>query len=178
MTAPVWIARAETWSWAEISDDQRYRYALGRRWGDGSLLGWIMLNPSTADAETSDQTVNRVVYFSKREGYGGLWVANPFAYRSPSPAALREAATDGHLGHYAIGPANDEWIARMLGEVPAVVLAWGAHGGEKWALPRVRAVHEMARLSGIRMLCLGTTAGGEPRHPCRLGNAVKLEAMS
>lgn len=41
-------------AWAELSADRSYRYELGRRWGEGPLLPWIMLNPSTADALKDD----------------------------------------------------------------------------------------------------------------------------
>jgi hypothetical protein len=36
---------------ATISECGRYRYDLIRRWREGDLMLWIMLNPSTADAQ-------------------------------------------------------------------------------------------------------------------------------
>lgn len=52
-------------SWAVISDCGRYRYELGRRWDDGPLLEFDMLNPSTANAERNDPTIVRCVGFAK-----------------------------------------------------------------------------------------------------------------
>lgn len=40
---------------AILSPCRTYRYELTRRWQEGSqLAGWIMLNPSTADANIDD----------------------------------------------------------------------------------------------------------------------------
>jgi hypothetical protein len=161
-------------NWAEISPDGLYRYALHRQWGDGPTLGWLMLNPSTAGAVINDQTIGQVMFFSEREGYGAAWVSNLFAYRTFSPRVLRLAVDAGH----ATGLVTDIWIRSMLASVPVVVLAWGAHGGEPWAKDRRDAVLQLAAEYGAAVSCLGKTAKGEPRHPCRLGRATKLEALS
>ena len=47
---------------AEISDDGNYRWWLIRSWGRATIYShpyvvWIMLNPSTADAEVDDPTI-------------------------------------------------------------------------------------------------------------------------
>jgi hypothetical protein len=157
--------------WAQISENRMYRYALTRCWGDGPLLGWIMLNPSSADATHSDRTADQVAFFSRREGYGGFWAANLHALRTPSPAMLRKHRERA-------GPDCDAWLARMLAEVPAVVLAWGTHGGENWARERRDAVLRLVRDSGVPAWCLGLTRGGEPVHPCRLARATALVPYS
>jgi SagB-type dehydrogenase family enzyme len=57
-----------------------FRYRLGRRWAEGPTVGFVLLNPSTPDAEVDDQTVRRCIRFAQRDGYGGLEVVNLFAY--------------------------------------------------------------------------------------------------
>jgi hypothetical protein len=154
-------------NWAEISPDGIHRYALHRKWGDGPVLGWIMLNPSTAGVIINDQTVRQVMHFSRREGYGACWAGNLFSLRSPSPDVLRESST-------RTGPLNGVWLRALLAEVPEVVLAWGANGGEPWAQERRDEVRAMIAEYGVTVSCLGTTASGEPRHPCRLPRTTPL----
>ena len=57
---------------ALISDDGQYRYRLLRRWSDSERASatFIMLNPSTADAEVDDPTIRRSSGSRRR----GAWV--------------------------------------------------------------------------------------------------------
>ena len=74
---------------AVLSDDGKYRYQLDRKWGPGEvMLTFVMLNPSTADANEDDPTIRRCVNFAKRELFHGIRVLNLYAYRTPSPAQL------------------------------------------------------------------------------------------
>ena len=78
--------------WANFSDDGRYRYLLGRHISDTPRrLLFIMLNPSTADANKSDSTITRCINFARDWGYGTIEVVNLFAFRTPYVKALRQA---------------------------------------------------------------------------------------
>ncbi|WP_131822315.1 DUF1643 domain-containing protein, partial [Mycobacteroides chelonae] len=61
---------------AVISADGLYRYELHRSWRAGPVVEFIMLNPSTADAEVDDATIRRCIGFAKQWGYGALVVRN------------------------------------------------------------------------------------------------------
>jgi len=66
---------------AVISDDGKYRYRLDRDLGrDGKTAAFIMVNPSTADAEVDDATIRKLIGFSQRLGFGRFIVGNKFAY--------------------------------------------------------------------------------------------------
>lgn len=144
---------------ATVSPCGGYRYSLTRTWQPSlpSVL-WIMLNPSTADAEQDDPTLRRCQHFAHAWGYGGIYVVNLFALRSPDPRALRM--------HYdPVGPGNDLTIASMLrsATVGRVLAAWGAHGSLRH---RDATVIGMARRA---LYALGLTKDGMPKHPLARG---------
>ena len=155
---------------AVISDCGTYRYALWRTW-DPSLpvAVFVMLNPSTADADQDDPTIRRCVGFAKRWRCGSLRVVNLFAYRATDPAELRQEGVD------IVGPDNGFHVALALspdafGGGPRVA-AWGAQ--PKHVLSRCSLRHE--RMSPqIPFQCLGTTKDGNPRHPLMVPYATEL----
>lgn len=140
---------------AEISECGRYRYLLGRRWGDESTVAFIMLNPSTADAETDDPTIRRCIGFARSWGYGGLVVGNLYAWRCTQPADLWKAADP-------IGPANDYNLMLVAASCDQIVAAWGAHARPD----RIAAVQALPGMGGLT--ALATTQAGQPRHPLYL----------
>lgn len=144
---------------AVISECGKYRYVLRRSLG--SILRWhhpvlfIMLNPSTADAEKDDPTIRRCMAFAKREGFTHLNVVNLYALRSPDPKHLALSADP-------IGPENDAWIDKEVRGASAVIVAWGAH-----AFAADRAKDVVRRVS--QPWCLGKTKDGSPKHPLARG---------
>lgn len=144
---------------ARFSECGRYRYTLQRSWlPTDPHMCWIMLNPSTADADVDDPTVRRCVRFAERLGMGGLVVVNLFALRATDPKTLRRVEDP-------VGPENDEAILEAAKAASRVVVAWGAHGG---LLLRDRKVTETLKRHGIALECMGITRDGHPRHPLYL----------
>ena len=142
---------------AVISDCGTYRYALQREgWltGAGTVL-FVMLNPSTADVSVNDPTIRRCIRFAQDWGFNRLTVANLYAFRATQPAEL--ATVDDPVGLYA-----DPWIYRLCTEASEVIVAWGA--GVFASVRRQRDVLDILTESHAP-LCLGTTQGGQPRHP-------------
>jgi hypothetical protein len=154
-------------SGAIFSPDRVYRYSLGRRWGEADrFVLWVMLNPSTADAQQNDPTIRRCIALSAAtvavpgtvEGYAALAVVNLFALRSPDPTRLVDH-------HDPVGPRNDEVIAAFGAAADAVIVAWGAMA---FARERARAVISILRdsvRSTVPIACYGITRSGAPRHP-------------
>lgn len=133
-----------------------YRYALWRVWDEVlPRMAFIMLNPSTADAERNDPTIRRCIGFARAWGYGGVHVVNLFAYRTPSPAVLRKAEDP-------IGLENDDYLREAATGAAFVVAAWGNHGA---AGGRDAAVRGLLSSLGVAPRCLGITRAGQPRHP-------------
>lgn len=145
---------------ALLSDCGTFRYWLGRHWDIGAhTLPIIMLNPSTADANIDDRTIRRCMEFARRERFGGIRVANLFALRSTSPDVMKAAADP-------IGPDNDRHLAELLevalaNNVP-VLVAWGTDGSHRG---RDAEVLDLAAAIPAKLVCLGTTKHGHPRHP-------------
>ncbi len=138
-------------STAAFSHCGRYRYALWRRWADGPQLLFVMLNPSTASASANDPTIRRCIGFARDWGFAALAVGNLFAWRTPSPARLRQARGP-------VGGRNDAWLEHLHSQSQLTVAAWGNHG--TW---RGRDVVVRALLRDPHVL--GLTAAGAPRHP-------------
>ncbi|MEO1002564.1 MAG: DUF1643 domain-containing protein [Cyanobacteria bacterium J06638_7] len=154
---------------ARFSACGQYRWWLERCWQPGApRLLFIGLNPSRADAGRDDPTLRRLLGCARGWGYGALEVLNLFAAISPSPAALRRRADP-------VGGLNDAWIRRRLAATaPAALwLGWGAGGGWRG---RDRAVLQL--LGGRRLLALGLTRGGHPRHPLYLPAGLHLQPWS
>lgn len=150
---------------ATISECGEYRYDLTRVWDERrGLVAFLMLNPSTADGESDDPTIRRCVSFAQREGYGGLLVVNLYGLRATDPS---------QLWHHAdpIGVGNDRHLRHVAQSVPSVVCAWGANA----PMNRVNYVVTELKGLGTRLLCLGKTRTGAPRHPLYLRKDTPLE---
>jgi len=161
---PIYLERS-----AVISDDGRYRYRLVRRWSDAPLVAFIMLNPSTADANEDDPTIRRCEGFARAWGHGGLLVANLFAFRATDPREL-VAAID--RGDDAVGPDNNEAIRRLVtaADVSLLVAAWGTRG---YLGGRDAEVCRFVRESGRELCALRVSKDGFPGHPLYLPAALK-----
>lgn len=154
---------------ARFDDSGRFRYELWRDLGDKDrCVCFIMLNPSTADANHNDPTVRRCIGFARSWGFGSLCVTNLYALRATNPFALKRDPCD------AVGdPENLITIIKLAKRAELVVAAWGTNPG-KLVVPGVvrrdGLVAAMLKESGAPSLhCLEVTAEGFPRHPlyCR-----------
>lgn len=140
--------------------DGAYRYWLTRVWDRFQPpLVFVMLNPSTADAETDDPTIRKCCGFAQRAGFGGIEVVNLYALRTTKPALLW--ATQ-RAGVNITGPQNADYLARAVSK-RCVVLAWGAHGRRDPAHVQATRFVIENRASVVRALRL--LADGTPEHP-------------
>lgn len=154
---------------AEISDCGKYRYSLGRKWSEGGKrICWIMLNPSTADAEVDDPTLKRCIHFSQSWGYDELVVVNLLPYRSPSPWQCREWLRR-NLQYGPVRQVNGHAITNATATSWKVVAAWGSYPWSKGVQAEVMTLLRSQQGPDFTPGCIGTTKHGDPKHPMARG---------
>ena len=140
---------------AQLSACRKYRYALWRTWDETKPQVMIIgLNPSTADETKDDPTIIRCINFAKAWGYGGVCMANLFAFRATAPSDMK-ASSD------PVGTENDVWLTQLSKESGIVVAAWGNDGSYLKRSDTVRKT--LSHLHYIKM-----NKSGEPAHPLYL----------
>ena len=148
---------------AVISKCHRYRYELHREWDEkkGKVL-FIMLNPSTADADNNDLTTIRCINFAKKWGYGGIMIGNIYPFRAKRPKDLKKWLNDTTVFVYGADRTNKAHVQEMVQRADLVVCAWGCNhpGVPEW-------VDELGDLFYLE-LCKDNIT---PKHP--LGNLSK-----
>lgn len=159
---------------AFISKCGRCRYSLGRRWSEfenssSPTICWIMLNPSTADAEQDDPTIRRCIAFSKAWGAGGLVVVNLIPTRCTDPDELLKPA---------MWPSNQDWLINKtviagLSKGRRVIAAWGGHKVIRDSKLDIAVMKHLKFENDSVIECLGTTKDGYPRHPLYVAGKVE-----
>lgn len=148
---------------ARFSPCMKYRYALWRIWDASKpALVFVMLNPSTADLYKNDPTVERCQRRAVQMGFGGLRVANIFAFRSTDPNPLYDLDDP-------VGPENDAAIVEAAKLGGLVVCGWGTHGNLH---KRGQQVIGLLQRNGIKPHYLKLNADKTPAHPLYIGYEV------
>lgn len=151
---------------AVISPCGQYRYRLEREWDTkGRTVAFIMVNPSTANAEQDDATIRKCLGFAYRWDYGRLLVANLFAYRATDIKALRNMEKP-------VGLYNTPHLKETMWAADQVVVAWGplgklpAHLRNRWRIVPKLAQELGTTYQPLPLACLGNPCkDGQPRHP-------------
>lgn len=162
-------------SGAVLSPCLHYRYALWREWKEplwadrhGRIAHtclFIMLNPSTGDAEQDDPTIRKCVGFAQRWGYTRVEIVNLFAYRATDPADLLMGhALNADAGPHLTGPLNKRYVQVAIAGARRVVLAWGQWGAY---LNQDHKVLDWIREADpcVLLKCLGFNGNRTPKHP-------------
>jgi len=142
------------------------RYRLWLQDGGDNVMGWCMLNPSTANAVVPDPTKNKIMEFTRRFMYDGAAIANVYGYRTPYPSALWEAEA---AGIDIFGRTNIHYL-EALATLPLVVVAWGAEARADDAAFAL----SILRKPGRPLYCLGVNKNGSPKHPLYLPYSAQL----
>jgi len=148
-------------------ENEEYRYRLSRTWDAKKPHAlFVLMNPSTADPLSDDPTVAKCCKFAAAWGYGGVFVANTFAYRCTDQKRLLEI-TD------PIGPENDTHIIQMAKEAAIVIFAYGKpkHRQLRSRGPAIaRLIIEQAKVTPH---VLSLAIDGTPKHPLYLEETLR-----
>ena len=147
-------------SGADFSKCRKYRYTLWRTWDVSKpKVMFLGLNPSTADEVKNDPTVTRCINYSKRWGYGGMYMMNIFSFRTTYPIELKKATNP-------IGDKNNFWIKKIYRNVDKCIGAWGNDGEFK---NRSEDIFKLIP----KLYCLKINSSGQPAHPLYLKSDLK-----
>lgn len=182
---------------ADFSEDKegpdgrgKYRFTLWRKnlWGDeppidrpdlydpelrrSKYVQFICLNPSTADENFDDPTVQRCWKRTRDLGYGAFVMTNLFAYRATDPKWMKAHPEP-------IGEWNNDLLWNLAEGAGMVICAWG--GGDNFhKAHQDRDIEVLKLLKGhidkLHYLAL-TTHGHYPRHPLYLANALRPQPV-
>lgn len=163
---------------AVISPCGKFRYRLWRIWNNSvtpKILRFILLNPSTADAETDDATVRRCIGFAQRLGFDGIEIYNLFAFRATKISDLQKA-------NFPIGAHNDFYISlcgkHAYNDNSPVVIAWGATARNQFVGLRVAHVYGLLANERAPLYALHMLIDGTPGHPLYLPYTCKLQSLT
>lgn len=146
---------------------KKYRYTLVRTFSDvptqPRYLTFLMLNPSTADEQLNDPTINRCISFAKSLGFDGIFVMNLYSLRATNPNELWKS-------HDPVGPINDFCIENYANVMTDIVCAWGNNADKS----RAAAVIKILKSTEAKLWCLGLNQTGHPKHPLYISGAQQL----
>ena len=164
-----------------FSQCKNYRWILKRELFNGKkTIVFIGLNPSKANSVNDDRTLIRIINFCSRWKYKNIYLINLFGLISSSPSELLKNIDP-------VGGNNDLITLKVLdfwreNSNCDLWLGWGDKGR---LFGRDRIVLKLIKnLSNIepnennyyrRVLSLGSTKKGSPRHPLYMPNESFLK---
>ncbi len=153
-----------------------YRWILKRELLSGKKsVVFIGLNPSKANSSNNDRTLVRIINFCSRWNYKNIYIINLFGLISKSPILLSKS-------NEAIGENNDFITLKSLefwreDSNCDLWLGWGDKGQLKGRDRKVlKLIKNFSNLKSNennyskRVLSLGLSKKGNPRHPLYMPN--------
>ena len=144
--------------------NDNYRLVLGCLENSKNPLFIICMNPSSADKDMADRTINRIIYIKNKLGYDGWVVFNLYPERATKPSDLK-----GKNKKYDpdLARENLDTIKKYINKynVEEVMGAWGNINGCEILNNGKKDVLELLNDLDIKVFCYGETKQGEPRHP-------------
>ena len=163
-----------THSRAVLSDCGKYRYRLERLAGKVTkhpAATFLMLNPSTADAETDDPTIRKCWKFTQRWMFQRMVVVNLFGLRATDPRNLP-------VHRDPVGPHNLKFVRQALHDArdagSPVICAWGCSMPKplRW---HAQTVQSLIQSIGGDIRALRLNPQRQPWHPLYLPDRTDPE---
>lgn len=162
-----------------LSPEEGHRFFLTRELGGARPLVSIGVNPSTADADTDDQTMRKEQGYARRWECGRLIKVNMYGYRATDIKDMWAAEKRGVDIVGAMPGFHNDWyilhaIQLAIEHDGIVLAAWGKHAKLGRVIEVLRKIHDRYPqwLSGNGLQCLGTNGDGSPKHTLYLGLAL------
>tara|TARA_Y100001968_G_scaffold208731_1_gene191839 strand:+ start:195 stop:671 length:477 start_codon:yes stop_codon:yes gene_type:complete len=141
---------------------------------------FIGLNPSKANSFNNDRTLIRIINFCSRWDYKNIYVINLFGLISKSPNQLTKSKDPvGKNNNLIILNALEFWIKNINCDL---WLGWGDKGQlYKRDLMVFKLIKNLSKLDSNendhsrRVLSLGLSKKGNPRHPLYMSNESFLK---
>lgn len=153
---------------AIFSPDRRHRLALFRTWGDSpaynNRIMYIGLNPSKADESKNDNTIRRLIGFSKKFGYSSMVMCNVFSFVSTYPDLIEydpESMKDNLIEIYNQSRNCICTVFCWSGLHKKIIDASGMY---------IRLIEMFPKA-----MCFGKNADGSPKHPLYLPKTCNLQ---
>lgn len=150
------------------NSDLRYRILIEYNLKNGEenkMALFIMKNPSKADKNKSDNTVNRVLETVNYLQYSKVYIMNLVPEYSPNPYDIHEECLKEKILNM-----HDKLIESISDEVTCVFVAWGSNKAGNTELntfynKRIESVKKA--IKNNKICCQRYNKDGEPTHPGR-----------
>lgn len=154
-----------------LGDRTNVRYALLQ---EGSKTLYVVgLNPSTANDETSDPTMRKVMSFAEHNGFDGFYMFDLYPQRTTKPEGLHKVVNADYI-QKNLGIIKDTLSAE---ESPTVLFCYGANIGIRNYLEDcLLAMLTICDSVNAKKVCVDLTKHGLPKHPLyvRLGKFMEF----
>ncbi len=148
---------------------QRHRYLLWRTWQPANpRLGFVGINPSTANSSKNDPTIRRLTSLANAWGFGGLVAANLFSLVSADPNVLWTDYEPSQDRSFHDG-MNEGYIRWMVANTTKILVGWG-NEGKRAGVKKGQVLN----LLGQKACYIKANKSGEPIHPLYVPKTSQL----
>lgn len=147
---------------------------------------FIMKNPSNANKQQSDKTLNNIIHFS-REMYSTIYIANLYPFVNSNPKNTKDFRNSESFNNAII--KNDQYIKAVIEgiiksdiEIVDIICAWGSHEenqqGKECFANRVNRVLDLINEANIIPKAMRFKSSINPWHPRNWEKNFELELYS